>query len=153
MEPTIYFKSRSRRYSEFSNFYQYSFELDGKEWKSVEHYYQAQKFAGTELEGIIWDLKRPVKTKQWANKNSDRIRKDWDNVKFNIMKKALIAKFTQNAWLGRLLMSTKAAELVHLSATDKYWGGSREGSGDNRLGYLLMDLRRELSTGSVSNNG
>ncbi len=45
---TIYFYSTKEAYGEFSNFKAYPFELKGKTWRTVEHYFQAQKFAGTE---------------------------------------------------------------------------------------------------------
>jgi ribA/ribD-fused uncharacterized protein len=37
-------------YGCFSNFATYPFELKGKIWKTSEHYFQAQKFAGTKHE-------------------------------------------------------------------------------------------------------
>ena len=35
-------------YGCFSNFSKHGFELDRKYWPTSEHYFQAQKFAGTE---------------------------------------------------------------------------------------------------------
>ena len=32
-------------YGFMSNYFEYRFWLDGRDWLSVEHYYQAQKFA------------------------------------------------------------------------------------------------------------
>jgi len=37
----------------FSNFSQYGFVLNGIEYKTVEHYFQSQKFMGTEHEKQI----------------------------------------------------------------------------------------------------
>ena len=46
--PTIYFYStKEQPYGCFSNFAAYWFELDGQSWPTSEHYFQAQKFAGT----------------------------------------------------------------------------------------------------------
>jgi ribA/ribD-fused uncharacterized protein len=44
---TIYFYGTRDRYGCFSNFSPHGFELDGVYWPTSEHYFQAQKFAGT----------------------------------------------------------------------------------------------------------
>ena len=46
----IYFWKINDKYGCFSNFAYYDFELDGKRWMTSEHYFQAQKFCGTEFE-------------------------------------------------------------------------------------------------------
>ncbi len=56
----------------------------------------------------------------------------------------LRAKFTQNAQLKRMLVETNDAELIHESSNDHFWGRSTDGTGENRLGQLLMELRTEL---------
>lgn len=49
----IYFYKIKNEYGCFSNFAHYGFELDGKWWMTSEHYFQAQKFCGTEYEETI----------------------------------------------------------------------------------------------------
>src|SRR5437016_5030863 len=46
----IRFYSTKGDYGCFSNFYRASIFLAGKRWSTTEHYFQAQKFAGTEHE-------------------------------------------------------------------------------------------------------
>lgn len=43
----------------FSNFSPHGFEIDGRYWPTVEHYFQAQKFAGTEYEEQIRQAETP----------------------------------------------------------------------------------------------
>lgn len=57
----IYFYKINDEYGCFSNFAHYGFELDGKSWMTSEHYFQAQKFAGTKYEGTIRLLANPMK--------------------------------------------------------------------------------------------
>ncbi len=45
--PVIEFYSMRDAYGAFSNFAPLPFDLDGLRWRTVEHYFQAQKFAGT----------------------------------------------------------------------------------------------------------
>ena len=60
------------------------------------------------------------------------------------MREALRAKFTQHPDLKELLLRTGSAQLVEHTANDNYWGDGGDGSGKNRLGILLMELRAEL---------
>ena len=50
---TIYFYTTTDDFGFFSNFSRHGFELDGEYWPTVEHYFQAQKFAGTRYEAQI----------------------------------------------------------------------------------------------------
>lgn len=57
---TIRFFSKSETHREFSNFAPFPIDLDGKRWPTVEHYYQAQKFADPELQRKIRKAEKPV---------------------------------------------------------------------------------------------
>lgn len=39
------------------------------------------------------------------------------------------------------LLSTGTREIVEFSEKDAYWGNGGDGSGKNRLGVLLMEVR------------
>ena len=49
----IRFYSVKEPYGEFSNFASYPIRIKGKTWATSEHYFQAQKFAGTAYEEEI----------------------------------------------------------------------------------------------------
>ena len=141
---TIRFFSGSDNYHEFSNFARYPIEIDGALWPTSEHYYQAQKFDDPELKGKIRDAEKAVKAKRLATKHEARIRPDWMQVKDDVMARALRAKFTQHADLRALLLGTGSEEIAESVANDYYWGIGEDGTGQNRLGQLLMQLRAEL---------
>lgn len=62
------------------------------------------------------------------------------------MREALLAKFTQHPELAALLAESEGEELVEHSRHDRYWAdGGGGGRGRNRLGKLLMSVRRELA--------
>ena len=49
MAKPIYFFGKGEKWSELSNFYPRGFrDSEGREWPTVEHYFQAMKFAGEE---------------------------------------------------------------------------------------------------------
>ena len=179
----IRFYEPKQPYYEFSNFYQAPFELDGKIWKTSEHYFQAAKFIGTphntayselirlcNTPGKCFTLARQKKKGGYAgaytidpkNKNDTRIhmmtlndiigeyeglafiRDDWEDVKIDVMRKCLKAKFTQHAKLKNLLLSTGDAVIIEDSPRDDFWGIGKYGTGKNWLGKLLMETRDML---------
>ena len=71
-------------------------------------------------------------------------RKDWEGVKIDIMRKALLAKFIQHDDLRKKLKDTGKRLLVERSPYDKFWGDGGDGSGQNWLGRLLMEIRDSI---------
>jgi N-glycosidase YbiA len=141
---TIQFYSVGQAYGEFSNFALYSIKLKGKIWQTSEHYFQAQKFAGTAQEEKIRLAKTPMLAAQMGRDRSQKLRKDWDNIKDNMMYEAVWAKFTQHPDLEQLLLATEDAILVEHTENDDYWGDGGDGSGSNKLGKILMKIREKL---------
>lgn len=69
------------------------------------------------------------------------LRADWESAKDDIMRKALQAKFTQNADLKKLLKDTGNRKIIEASPKDAYWGWGRDKKGKNMLGLLLEGIR------------
>ncbi|MBK8207489.1 MAG: NADAR family protein [Planctomycetes bacterium] len=140
----IYFYGRTGQWGEFSNFAHFPFELDGKVWPTSEHYFQAQKFAGTEHEEAIRAARKPNDAARMGRERSRPLRPDWEQVKDDVMRKAVWAKFTTHPELKALLLSTGEQELVENAPGDYYWGCGKDGSGRNMLGRILMETRQKL---------
>jgi hypothetical protein len=77
---------------------------------------------------------------------------EWDLHSMEHMKASLEAKFTQNVDLGEQLLATGDTVLIEYNTwNDKLWGMDiKTGRGKNQLGKLLMNLRTELQTNTVS---
>ena len=131
-------------YGCFSNFAPYPISLEGKVWPTSEHYFQAQKFAGTPREEEIRRAPSPAVAARMGRSRSHRLRPDWERVKDSVMRRAVLAKFTQHEDLRAVLRGTGAALLVEHTENDSYWGDGGDGSGRNRLGEILMEVRDEL---------
>lgn len=140
----IYFYKIKDEYGCFSNFAHYGFELDGKWWMTSEHYFQAQKFCGTEYEETIRLLDNPMKAAEMGRNRNLPLREDWEQVRDNIMRKAVYAKFSQNSELKNILLKTGSESIVENTSSDYYWGCGTNGSGKNMLGIILMEIRDEL---------
>jgi N-glycosidase YbiA len=61
-------------------------------------------------------------------------------VKDKIMLQCLRLKFAQNIQCRNVLLSTQDAILVEHTHRDRYWGDGGDGSGENKLGKLLMKV-------------
>ena len=141
----IYFYSTQGDYGCFSNFSRHGFELDGKYWPTSEHYFQAQKFAGhpEHVEAV-----RTAKTaKEAAARGRDRsrpLRADWEQVKDDVMRRAVLSKFEAHADIRATLLSTGNEQIVENAPKDYYWGCGSDGSGKNMLGKISMEVRATL---------
>lgn len=129
----------------FSNFAPARVSLDGIEYPTVEHAYQAAKtFDGHERQWIAM-ADRPGEAKRRGRKV--KMRPDWDAVKVGIMLDLLTQKFSDPE-RHRQLLDTGDAPLVEGNNWhDNYWGICNCGGprcakgGENMLGRLLMEIR------------
>jgi ribA/ribD-fused uncharacterized protein len=109
--------------------------------KSNEHYYQAEKAQWPDERLWVLDAPTPGLAKKRGRKVA--LRPDWDEIKDEVMLRLLRRKF-KNAGLARLLLATQDADLIEGNHWgDTYWGVCG-GIGENKLGKLLMQVRREL---------
>lgn len=137
----VYFYRVNESYGEFSNFLKHPFEADGENWPTSEHYFQAQKFAGTIHAETV---RLAVSAKEAARIGRDRrlpMRPDWEDVKLDVMRSALRHKFSAHPPLVQLLLSTGDEEIIEQTSDDVYWGCGTNRDGLNMLGRLLMELR------------
>lgn len=141
---TINFYSVNDEYGEFSNFAYYDIRIDGIIWQTVEHYFQAQKFADKAYQKKVRTASSPMLAAQLGRDRKQKLRKDWESVKVNVMRTALIAKFDQYTDLAELLLSTEDSKLVEHTANDSFWGDGGNGKGKNMLGKLLMQVRDQI---------
>lgn len=70
------------------------------------------------------------------------LRPDWENVKEEIMYRGVLRKLTITGDFRQILLSTGDSLLVENSPIDYYWGCGADGSGKNRLGHILMEVRQ-----------
>ena len=142
-------------YGCFSNYARVGFELDGAWWPSSEHYYHLQKFKYTpdtpEQSDALHDLRKaicqaatPGDAQILARNNKTLIRRDWEQVKDDVMRRAVLRKFECNPALAAFLLDTGNATLIENSPYDAHFGVGRDGSGLNMLGKILMETRATL---------
>ena len=134
-------------YEFLSNFYPSPIYDDtGKEYPTVEHYFQAMKTFNPQKRELIRLAESPGKAKRIGR--LVQLREDWENRKLDIMEKALIQKF-QIPKLREKLLATGNEELIEGNFwNDTYWGICK-GEGENHLGKLLMNIREKIRDGEL----
>ena len=135
------------------------FEIDGVSYSSAEQYMMAEKartFGDDETLEKILSAKLPEKIKALGREVKGFDGKKWDSIKFKVVVRGNMAKFSQNRELLSFLLGTGDATLVEASPKDSIWGvGLKEGDrdildpdkwkGENLLGKALMEVRSNLA--------
>jgi len=126
-------------------------------YQSTEAAYQATK----SLDPKIWQeftSLTPSQAKQQGNLIECRL--DWDDIKDEIMFELLIQKFVQTNF-KQLLLATSPRPLIEGNNWhDVYWGvcngckkrGPHASFGENKLGEMLMKIRKQLEMNSTTEN-
>ena len=141
---TIYFYAQTDDWSEFSNFAPYGVAMDDVWWRTVEHYFQAQKFHDAEYRERIRVANKPKDAKALGMTRQIPLRDDWEAVKDGVMLDAVRVKFRTHEAPRALLLSTGESMIVENAPMDSYWGCGPDGNGLNKLGRILMQVRDEL---------
>lgn len=133
-------------YRFLSNFFIAHIEWQDTLWHTVEHAYQAAKTHDLFAQETIRLAKTPGQAKRFGKKV--KLRPDWDQVKVAIMTELISCKFDQHPELQTKLLATGDVQLVEGNRWhDNFWGICSCGcasSGQNMLGKILMDKRKEL---------
>lgn len=126
-------------------------EIDGEVWTTAEHYYQAQKFVGQEEAMAAVKTAPDGKGALAASRvYKAKMRADWtDARKVEVMRRAFEAKFLQHADLAKDLLETGDALLVERTDHDDFWGDGPQGTGENWIGRLAMEMRERLRAGTL----
>jgi ribA/ribD-fused uncharacterized protein len=119
-------------------------EYPGIVFRSVENYYQAMKTDNIDQIKVIAQLE-PHYVKKIGK--LFLLIENWDDIKPDIMKKALRMKFSQEIWQRKLLQTGILPIIEWNNWGDSYWGVPvKDCKGHNILGIFLMDIRNEIKT-------
>lgn len=129
-------------YGFLGNYYKARTFIYGRWWDWNEAPYQSAKTFVQAEKDEIWAAKKANDSRLLGQKVT--MRSDWDQVKRQVMKECCMAKFLQHPELRKQLMETGDEELIEDSPVDWYWGCGADGTGQNVLGQVLMEIRAEL---------
>jgi ribA/ribD-fused uncharacterized protein len=148
-ENSRYF-SRADVYEIFGTYSKHAFELESKEWPSIEHYYQAMKFSSDDDQEKIRLAQNPQQARKLGRSRFKKIRADWERVKTIYMTRAVYTKCRTYPQIADKLLATGEELLVENSQYDYYWGCGRDRRGSNHYGQVLMNVRKKLDEERVT---
>lgn len=128
-----------------SNYSLSGFELDGRHWRSLEHYFQASKFLSTAARETIAAAPTPKQAKDlaWTRMLSE-VRVDWEAVREQTMLRGLVAKAAQVPSFRRQLWECWPWPIYEDSEEDEVWGIGALGQGQNLMGRCLARVRQDV---------
>ena len=140
-------RSFKGKYGFLSNFAISPIEVDGFTYQTVEHAFQAYKTLDPSARKIIGSAETAGDAKQLGRKV--QLRRDWEHIKFKVMRSLLWRKFLDNPNLAHYLMATGTYEIVEGNTWhDNTWGSCTcakcGNKGRNQLGEMLMEIRQAL---------
>ncbi len=136
--------SRAETDHPLASYSKHGFELDGAEWPSVEHYYQAMKFEDADYREQIRAAAHPADAAKLGKSKRHGRRKDWDKVKETFMTRGTYIKCRTHPDVAQALLATGNKPIIETSQYDYYWGCGRDLRGDNVYGKVLMKVREQL---------
>lgn len=87
------------------------------------------------------------------------MRKDWDEIKDNVMRRAVFKKFHGKKKFEEALLSTSSKKIFEHAHGDPYWSDNHpmndptiHGDGKNMMGVILEETRHILLNGSLKSN-
>ena len=97
-----------------------------------------------EIQEKIRQIASPMDAALEGRNCQNPLRSDWEEIKDKVMLQALRMKFSQHPEIAKELLSTGDAIIIEHTQNDAYWADGGDGSGKNKLGLLLMQVREEL---------
>lgn len=151
----IFFHLPDEKYGFLSNWYLSTFEIDDTSFTSCEQYIMFEKckmFGDMNTANAILSIEDPKKHQALGRTAKGFVGKVWEGTRQLVLRKGLMAKFSQNNDLLSKLLDTGDAILVEAANSDKIWacgkGMSNEErkdiskwDGSNILGFTLMEVR------------
>ena len=122
----------------------HSFELEDKYWPTVEHYYEAMKFADTEYQEKIRTSESAEIANQLGHDKKQKRVKDWKKNRMVMMIRAIYTKCKSHPEITEKLIETGNDKLMENSQYDYFWGCGRDRLGSNTYGKVLMNVRNKL---------
>lgn len=142
-------KENAQKFSRFDSTHllstvsRHAFQLDGDQWQTAEHYFQACLAANPAQAKKI----RQVSAREAYRRGQcllRRKRKDWKRLRRVLMTRALYTKARTWPAVAAFLLDTGDELIVETSLYDYYWGLGRDQRGENMLGEVWMDIRQQL---------
>jgi ribA/ribD-fused uncharacterized protein len=141
-----------------SQWFEAPFDVDGRHYRTAEHFMMAEKarlFGDEDIRAQVLAARAPAEAKKLGRRVKGFTEQAWLEARFDIVVRGSTAKFGQNEALRAFLVCTGDRVLVEASPVDSIWGiglacgadaagDPRRWRGLNLLGFALMQARDAL---------
>jgi len=128
-----------------SNFWPARVKVSGVVYGSVEYAFVACKSVDPDARARVAACRTAGEAKRLGRTVGLRV--GWNEMRVEVMRGLLGAKFRRGSPLAAQLLVTGDAELVEVNTWDDRFWGVCGGEGKNTLGVLLMEVREALKSG------
>lgn len=127
-----------------ANYSNYGFYKNNVFYKTVEHYYQSEKFNDEKIKKRIIDAESPKEASKIGRDRNNKRKDNFRTIKKRVMLDGVLEKFRQNKNILYKLIETREKELIEKTEDEYYWGIGKDNSGLNNFGKILMQARTIL---------
>lgn len=123
--------------------------VEGKQAEDKASILSSDTVLVPQIQEEIRQIASPMDTAIEGRDRQNLLRPDWEEIKDEVMLQVLRMKFSQNPEIAKELLATGDAILIEHTRNDDYWADGGDGSGKNKLGLLLMQVREELKNSNL----
>ena len=123
--------------------------VEGKQEEDKASILSSDTVLVPQIQEEIRQIASPMDTAIEGRDRQNLLRPDWEEIKDEVMLQVLRMKFSQNPEIAKELLATGDAILIEHTRNDDYWADGGDGSGKNKLGLLLMQVREELKNSNL----
>ncbi len=134
-----------------ANYSNHGFTKNGVFYKTVEHYYQSEKFDEPEIKKRIISAETPKEASNIGRDRSLRRKDNFKEMKNKVMFDGILEKFRQNRDIAYKLIETRNRMIAEATVDEYYWGIGKDKSGKNVIGGILVKVRERIKREILDN--
>ncbi len=127
-----------------ANYSNHGFTKNGVFYKTVEHYYQSEKFDNPEIKKRIINADTPKEASIIGRDRSNIRIPNFKDIKNQVMFDGILEKFRQNRDIAYKLIETRNRLIAEATVDEYYWGIGKDKSGKNVIGDILVRVRERI---------
>lgn len=127
-----------------ANYANYGFYKNGIYYKTVEHYYQSEKFNDEQIRMQIINCATPKEASLIGRDRHNKRKDNFKSIKQEVMLTGVLEKFRQNKEILYKLIETRNEPIIEKTIDEYYWGIGKDNSGENNFGKILCQARTLL---------
>ena len=127
-----------------ANYSNHGFTKNGVFYKTVEHYYQSEKFDDPEIKQRIINADTPKEASNIGRDRSNIRITNFKDIKNQVMFDGILEKFRQHRDIAYKLIETRNRLIAEATIDEYYWGIGKDKSGKNVIGDILVKVRGRI---------